>query len=75
LLTALLLYPSAAKDMNKNAVVYCMKYKVTLFESKEGFSVRVLALPGCHSQGATEQEALENVQNAIWLCVTNTRGF
>jgi predicted RNase H-like HicB family nuclease len=42
-----------------------MKYKVTLFESEEGFSVSVPALPGCHSQGETEAEALLNIQDAI----------
>lgn len=42
-----------------------MKYKVTLLESEEGFSVSVPALPGCHSQGATEEEALANIQDAI----------
>jgi predicted RNase H-like HicB family nuclease len=42
-----------------------MKYKVTLLESEEGFSVSVPALPGCHSQGATEAEALTNIQDAI----------
>ena len=42
-----------------------MKYKVILEESDEGFSVSVPGLPGCHSQGATEQEALENIADAI----------
>jgi predicted RNase H-like HicB family nuclease len=42
-----------------------MRYKVVLEESDEGFSVSVPGLPGCHSQGATEQEALENVVDAI----------
>jgi len=42
-----------------------MKYKVVLNESQEGFSVSCPGLPGCWSQGATEEEALENVQNAI----------
>jgi predicted RNase H-like HicB family nuclease len=42
-----------------------MRYKVVLEESEEGFSVSVPGLPGCHSQGATEQEALENVADAI----------
>jgi predicted RNase H-like HicB family nuclease len=42
-----------------------MKYKVLLEESEEGFAVSVPALPGCHSQGATEQEALENIADAI----------
>lgn len=42
-----------------------MTYKVALFASEEGFSVSVPALPGCHSQGATEREALENIRAAI----------
>lgn len=42
-----------------------MRYKVILEESEEGFSVSVPGLPGCYSQGATEQEALENVADAI----------
>ncbi|HZM90867.1 MAG TPA: type II toxin-antitoxin system HicB family antitoxin [Blastocatellia bacterium] len=42
-----------------------MKYKVVLNESEEGFSVSCPGLPGCWSQGATEQEALTNIQEAI----------
>ena len=42
-----------------------MKYQVVLEESDEGFAVSVPGLPGCHSQGATEQEALENISDAI----------
>jgi predicted RNase H-like HicB family nuclease len=42
-----------------------MRYKVVLEQSEEGFSVSVPGLPGCHSQGATEQEALENIADAI----------
>jgi predicted RNase H-like HicB family nuclease len=42
-----------------------MKYKIALRESDEGFSVSVPGLPGCWSQGATEQEALQNIQDAI----------
>jgi len=42
-----------------------MKYKVILQQSEEGFAVSVPGLPGCHSQGATEQEALENISDAI----------
>lgn len=42
-----------------------MKYKVVLNESEEGFSVSCPGLPGCWSQGATEEEALENIQDAI----------
>ncbi len=42
-----------------------MKYKIVLQESEEGFSVSCPGLPGCWSQGATEQEALENIRDAI----------
>ncbi len=42
-----------------------MKYKVVLEQSDEGYAVSVPGLPGCHSQGANEQEALENIADAI----------
>lgn len=42
-----------------------MEYKVVILESEEGFSVSCPGLPGCWSQGATESEALTNIQDAI----------
>jgi len=42
-----------------------MKYRVVLQQTEEGFSVSCPGLPGCWSQGATESEALENIQSAI----------
>src|SRR2546429_7827 len=42
-----------------------MNYKVVVNESEEGFSVSCPGLPGCWSQGQTESEALENIQDAI----------
>jgi predicted RNase H-like HicB family nuclease len=42
-----------------------MKYKVVLEPSEEGVAVSVPGLPGCHSQGANEQEALTNIAEAI----------
>ena len=44
-----------------------MKYSVTCIESPEGWAVSCPALPGCHSQGATRVEALENIKDAIQL--------
>ncbi len=46
-----------------------MEYRVILVRSEEGFSVSCPALRGCHSQGSTEEEALENIKAAIreWL--------
>ncbi len=42
-----------------------MNYKVLLHESEEGYSVSCPGLPGCWSQGETEEEAIENIQDAI----------
>jgi predicted RNase H-like HicB family nuclease len=42
-----------------------MKYRVNLKKTNEGYSVWVPSLPGCWSQGQTENEALENVKDAI----------
>ena len=46
-----------------------MKYRVVLIESEEGFSISCPVLRGCHSQGKTMPEALENIKDAIrdWL--------
>ncbi len=40
-------------------------YRVILRKSEEGYSVSCPGLPGCWSQGATEEEALANIQAAI----------
>jgi len=40
-------------------------YRVVLHQSEEGFSVSCPGLPGCWSQGATEEEALANIRIAI----------
>ena len=42
-----------------------MRYKIALHESEEGFAVSVPGLPGCWSQGETEEDALRNIQDAI----------
>ena len=42
-----------------------MTYQVVLEESDEGFAASVPNLPGCHSQGATEREAIETITDAI----------
>jgi predicted RNase H-like HicB family nuclease len=46
-----------------------MTYRVTLIEHEDGYSVSCPALKGCHSQGRTREEALENIREAIqdWL--------
>jgi len=42
-----------------------MRYKIALLKNDEGYSVSVPGLPGCWSQGTTEEEALQNIQAAI----------
>jgi len=42
-----------------------MIYKVNLEKTEEGYAVWVPGLPGCWSQGKTEEEALENIKDAI----------
>ena len=50
-----------------------MKLKVIIRpETVGGYSVSVPALPGCHSQGETIEEAMTNIREAaeLWLEVT-----
>ncbi len=42
-----------------------MRYRVVIEKSQFGYHVSCPALPGCHSQGDTEEAALENIQDAI----------
>ena len=44
-----------------------MNYRIRLIETEEGWSVSCLDLAGCHSQGATRNEALEAIKDAIQL--------
>lgn len=42
-----------------------MNYKVKIEKTEEGYAVWCPGLPGCWSQGRTEDEALENIKDAI----------
>ncbi len=42
-----------------------LKYKIVLKKSEEGYSVSCPGLPGCWSQGETEEEAIKNILSAI----------
>ena len=42
-----------------------MRYLTVLRKTQYGYDIHVPALPGCHSQGNTEEEALENIKDAI----------
>jgi predicted RNase H-like HicB family nuclease len=42
-----------------------MRYPVKIKKTEEGYAVWCPDLPGCASQGETEDEALENIKDAI----------
>lgn len=42
-----------------------MKYPVVINQTEYGFDAHCPALPGCHSQGDTLEEALENIKDAV----------
>jgi predicted RNase H-like HicB family nuclease len=47
-----------------------MKFLVTLYQDEEGwYVVECPTVPGCMSQGKTEEEALQNIEEAIHLCL------
>lgn len=46
-----------------------LDHEILLIEGKEGWAVSCPEFRGCHSQGKTREEAIENIQIAIreWL--------
>lgn len=47
-----------------------MKFIVTIDRDEDGmFVVECPSVPGCVSQGKTEQEAVENIKDAIKQCL------
>ena len=47
-----------------------MKFIITLERGEDGWVVAECpSIPGCLSQGRTEEEALENIKEAIALCL------
>jgi len=47
-----------------------MKFLVTVYQDEEGwYVVECPTVPGCMSQGKTEEEALQNIEEAIHLCL------
>lgn len=47
-----------------------MRFQVTLDRDEDGvWVVECPAIPGCVSQGSSKQEALNNIEEAIALCL------
>jgi predicted RNase H-like HicB family nuclease len=48
-----------------------MVYRVIIEKGEEfGYVVHCPAIPGCHSQGNTIEEAIENIKDAIKGCLS-----
>ena len=47
-----------------------MKFQITIFQDEDGvFITECPAIPGCISQGKSEDEAMANIQKAIKECL------
>ena len=47
-----------------------MKLQITIFQDEDGmFITECPAIPGCVSQGKTEEEAMANIQEAVKECL------
>lgn len=47
-----------------------MKFNVTIDRDEDGaWVVECPSIPGCVSQGASKEEALKNIQDAIYQCL------
>lgn len=49
-----------------------MRYRVDITKTEEGYAVCCPGLPGCWSQGETEEDALENIKDAIQAYLETT---
>ena len=46
------------------------RFPITIYQDEDGwYVVECPVIPGCMSQGETKAEALENIQEAIQLCL------
>lgn len=50
------------------------RFQVIIEQDEDGFYVAdVPALPGCHTQGRTFEEAVENIREVIGMCIQEMR--
>lgn len=48
-----------------------MVYRIIIEKGEDfGYVVHCPAIPGCHSQGNTMEEAIENIKDAIKACLS-----
>ena len=57
-------------NMHTTKRKHVMRFNVTLDRDEDGiWVVECPSIPGCVSQGKTREEALENIKEAIALCL------
>jgi predicted RNase H-like HicB family nuclease len=57
--------PRISGTGHRRRITFMAAYRIVLRQSEEGFAVSYPGLPGCWSQGASEEEALANIRIAI----------
>ena len=51
--------------------VTVIRYRITIEKGEDfGYVVHCPAIPGCHSQGNTVEDAIENIKEAILGCLS-----
>lgn len=63
--------PLPIQILSKNLIIGSMRFKIILEEDEDvgGFIASCSGLPGCFSQGDTVEEAIENIKEAIQVCL------
>jgi len=56
--------------MRRDPIETKMRLPITVYQDEDGwYVVECPVIPGCMSQGRTQAEALQNIQEAIQLCL------
>ena len=58
------IHPAKELDL-RNKIMIIEDHEICLTQDEGGVSVRVLSLPGCISQGESEEEAVKNIKDAM----------
>jgi len=59
----------------KSRIVKVDDFEVCLIQDEGGFSATVASLPGCISQGESEEEAINNVKDAIGCYIETAKKY
>ena len=53
------------RERGNASITVMAELLIQIHKSEYGYDVSCPSLPGCHSQGDTEKEAVENIRDAI----------